>query len=73
MNLIVVLIEHDNNLGHVVELRDGAEVVHSSLPLRILLLLLRNHQKHKHNSASARCNLLLVSPADWSLTSSSPP
>lgn len=38
-NLIVVLIEHDDNLGHVVEFGDGAEVIHGSLPLLVLLLL----------------------------------
>lgn len=50
-NLIVVLIEHDNDLGHVVELRDGAEVIHSSLPLRILLLLSHTTQETKHMEA----------------------
>lgn len=35
-HLCVVLIEHDDNLGHVVELRDGTKVSQSSLPLCIL-------------------------------------
>lgn len=36
LHLCVVLIEHDDNLGHVVELRDGTKVSQSSLPLCIL-------------------------------------
>lgn len=35
-HLCVVFIEHDDNLGHVVELWDGAKVSQSSLPLCIL-------------------------------------
>lgn len=35
-HLCVVFIEHDDNLGHVVELRDGTKVSQSSLPLCIL-------------------------------------
>lgn len=43
-HLVVVLVQHDDNLGHVVEFRDGAEVIHGTLPLLVLLLL--PHQTH---------------------------
>lgn len=39
LHLIVVLVQHDDNLGHVVQFRDGAEVIHGALPLLVLLLL----------------------------------
>jgi hypothetical protein len=38
-HLGIVLIKHDNNLSHVVELRDGTKISQSSLPLCILGLL----------------------------------
>lgn len=38
-HLCVVLIKHDDNLGHVVKLWDGTKIIQSSLPLCILGLL----------------------------------
>lgn len=46
--LIVVLIQHDDNLSHIVEFRDSTEVIHGTLPL-LVLLLLSQRQKLKFN------------------------
>lgn len=43
-NLIVVLVQHDDDLRHVVELGHGAQVVHGLFPLPVLLLL--QHATH---------------------------
>lgn len=40
--LVIVLIQHNNNLCHIVEFGYSAEVVHSLLPLFIFLLLNRH-------------------------------
>ncbi len=45
--LIVVLIQHDDNLSHVVEFRDSTEVIHGTLPLLVLLLLSQTHRHRK--------------------------
>lgn len=39
-HLVVVLVEHDNNLGHVVQLWDSTQIVHGSLPLLVFVLLI---------------------------------
>lgn len=46
--LIVVLIQHDDNLSHIVEFRDSTEVIHGTLPL-LVLLLLSHKQKLRFN------------------------
>lgn len=57
-HLVVVLVQHDDNLGHVVEFGDGAEVIHGTLPLLVLLLL-----PHKtHTSTHTEPPIDLVSP-----------
>lgn len=38
-HLIVVFIQHDDDLCHVVELSDGVKVLHGLSPLPVLLLL----------------------------------
>lgn len=38
-HLIVVFIQHDDDLRHVVEFSDGAQVLHGLSPLPVLLLL----------------------------------
>lgn len=43
--LIVVLIQHDDNLSHIVEFRDSTEVIHGTLPLLVLLLLSQTQTK----------------------------
>lgn len=39
-HLVVVFIQHDDDLSHIVELSDGAQVVHGLPPLPVLLLLI---------------------------------
>lgn len=56
-HLIVVLIQHDDNLSHVVELGDSTEVIHGTLPLLVVLLLLHMYTDTQNKSASALCLL----------------
>lgn len=53
--LVVVLIQHDNYLGHVVEFRNGTKVVHCPLPLLVLLLL-----SHTHTNYWIECSFVAV-------------
>lgn len=50
--LVVVFIQHDDNLSHVVELRDSTEVIHGTLPLLVLLLL---SYKFTHTQPQLQC------------------
>lgn len=47
--LIGILIQHDHNLGHVVQLTDHFQVVHGPLPL-LIFGLLRKKQKTIHQN-----------------------
>lgn len=58
-HLVVVLIEHDDDLCHVVEFRDGSQVVHGSLPL-LVLLLLRHRKDGSAQTQRAKLGRILV-------------
>lgn len=52
-HLVVVLVEHDNNLGHVVQLWDSTQIVHGSLPLLVFVFLIYTH-KQLHGISNSR-------------------
>ena len=52
-HLVVVLVEHDNNLGHVVQLWDSTQIVHGSLPLLVFVFLIYTH-KQSHGISNSR-------------------
>lgn len=71
-HLIVVLVQHDDNLSHVVELGDSTEVIHGTLPLLVLLLLLHTHTQ-TYTDFVPPLKTFKAQPDRHLLTSSKPP
>lgn len=76
--LIIVLVEHDDNLSHVVEFRHGTEIIHGTLPLLIVLLLLHTNKSIFGLNVANRStsnSLIIVTSLEHlhALTSSKPP